>query len=168
MVCASRLLFLSLLLFSEVAEAKCPDRFDGADAVWGAPTAINYDHRLYEPKGLKMLGRNISYVIIEEKESGWDMYFRLAGEFRSPEQPLSKSLRDVFARSYKEVGCDEMESICEVYFDVFVDSGSLIYVAIEDSEAPAYRWKGLRAPLVQQDASMAAGTPVYLNCEYIN
>ena len=168
MAYASRLLLISSLLFSAGAEAKCPDRLDGASAAWGGPTATSYNDPLFEPKGLRMLGRNVSYVTVTQDGFAVEMRFRLAGEVRRSGAPLSQSIRDAFAESYSDIECSQLKATCGA-FDSFRDGpGYLTDVVLQDDSAPGSNWQGAGARLIAADQKLSeqGSGPVYLICRY--
>lgn len=171
MAYASRLLILSSLLFSGVAEAKCPERFDGPPAAWGAPTAVSGNDRLYEPVGLRLFGRNVSYVTVTGDENQRTLEFRLAEEVRGWGNPLSQSLRDAFTKNYSKVECSQSNSACfaSVPTDDDDSSSQLFFVRVEYDFEHGGSWQGAGARLITADKRLQEEGlvyPVYLGCDY--
>jgi hypothetical protein len=151
------------------AAAECPVRLLEVPRTWGQPTSRSKDDmQLYQPNGIRMLGKNVSYVVVDRERTV--AHYRLAGETRTSGEPLSKPLLAAFLRAYPQGVCSDRMggASCSHYTMSASTSRDLVSIDLMDDDPPGYQWTGAGSRLVQADQTLAddGKGPVYLTCKF--
>ena len=157
------------VLYATTAVAECPDRAPDVLKAWGPATASSsYGHSLYQPRGVRVLGKPIAYVVEYRDEGIAEYSFRIDGAAAGTGRSLPSSLEAAFKSAYPDMQCDADE--CTTSFK----SRGVGY--LEEATLTSYgpnaaaSWTGPGAKAAEKDKrtrkSGDAASPVYLKCVY--
>lgn len=152
-------------LMAPAVMARCPASYDfEAPTAWGAATATDGDFKLYEPKGLSVLGKRVSYVLAgDSSESA--LYFRLKDQAITDREPFPRDLQSAFVRDHAQSGASCDEGGCSAEAASSSDDG-LRRVELTADRPRWAEWTGPGARLIDAERKLGGASGLYLKCTY--